>query len=978
VIVIAASFVAEPLGPYLDWLLAEANIKQQILFSPYNQIFQELLTPSSDFARNVGGINVAVIRFEDFVRDLTETQLARQTLERTSQELGDAIEKYSARSTGKLILLVLPPGPRATAELSAAATDAELSFHRRVSGLPGVQWLDRADIGLMTQSAGYDAARDDLAHIPYTEEYYAALAVGLARRIHSIKVTPAKVLVLDCDNTLWSGVVGEDGVDGIKLTKPFIDLQEFAIALQSKGILICLASKNTEADVLDVFQRRSEMRLKSSHIVSHRINWLPKPANIRSLASELNLGLDSFVFIDDNPVECAQMRAELPQVITLLLPPEPEIASFVRHLWPFDKLTVTAEDAARTQMYRENSARRAVEASAGDIGEFLATLNLKIDIAAPLPDEWSRVEQLTQRTNQFNFTTRRRTAAELNTDVADGAHVLRVRVSDRFGDYGLVGAMVARPRDDVLSVENLLLSCRVLGRGVEHAMLRHLGELAKSMGLNEVALTYLPTARNIPARAFAQSVAEQFAVVENDATLYRIPADIASNIAHKPGQDPAEIIEARAADEKKVTRSGAPPDPDRSERYSRLAQVAVSGKSVLAAMAQTLTRRRALDTPPVAPASAAETEMLDIWVRTLGVVGLGVEDNFFDVGGTSLLSVQLFAEISRRFAVQLRLTAILDAPTVRALSLLIDPSDAEKRSGVVHLRPGGPQKLFLVHDGFGETLLYLNLARRMPPTVSVYGIEPKRLPGVPLAHVRIEDMAEFYVEQIRKIQPRGPFLLGGMCAGGVIAFQMAAHLHSLGEPVEMIAILDGATPQASKRAGLLARNRLSRLEDAISKARNAPTALARWRSIASSIASKAGGAAKYEIASRLSKVSFRLRFSLMKSLIERQIPWPSSVPPLTVMQIYNALEARYSPPVLREVQVLLVRASAGEGADTPYRDLYRDDDFGWRRVAPRLEIVDVEGGHSSMLQEHAIDSLANALIVRSPGLRAQHEEHHPN
>jgi FkbH-like protein len=977
VIVIAATFVAEPLELPLNWVLTEASVKDEIRCAPYNQVFQELLTPASDLGRNSGGINVLLIRFEDFARNLTDAQLARNTVERTAQELGDAVEKYVARSTGTLILLVLPPGPRVTQDLSSAATDAGRSLGVRVGGLPGVQWLDAAQIDATAADGGYDSARDDLAHIPYTDEYYAALAVGLARRIHSIEVRPAKVLVLDCDNTLWSGVVGEDGVDGIQLTKPYLALQEFAVALQAKGILLCLASKNTEADVLEVFAKRPEMRLQSGHLVSHRINWQPKPANIRSLAAELNLGLDAFVFIDDNPVECAQMRAELPQVITLPLPPEAQIADFVRHLWLFDKLTVTAEDSARTRMYKENSARRAVEAAAGDVGEFLAALDLKIDIAPPAPEEWPRLEQLTQRTNQFNFTTRRRQAAELKAEVANGAHVLRVRVADRFGDYGLVGALVARSADNVLLVDNLLLSCRVLGRGVEHAMLRHLGEIATASGLSQVALPYLPTARNVPARAFADSVAAEFARAVPEGTVYQIPADVAARIAHQPGHDPAEIIEARSADEKQAAAGGAPADPDRSDRYIRLAQVTLSGKSVLAAMADASMRRRALGSSAVAPTSAAEVAMLAIWERTLGIDGLGVDDDFFELGGTSLSSVQLFAQINRRFAAQLPLTAILDAPTVRKLSLLVDSSTAQDRSGMVCLRPGGTRNLFLVHDGFGETLLYLNLARRLPPTMTVYGIEPRRLPGIPLAHASIEDMAAFYVGQIRKIQPQGPYLLGGMCAGGVIAFQMAACLLGAAERVQMVTILDGATPQAAKRVGLGTRERLSRLEGAIAQAGKSNSGVSRWVSIASSVIRKVRNAAIYEITARFTKISVRLRFTLMRSLLQREAAWPASVPSLTVMQIYNALEARYRPPVLREVPVLLVRATVGEGADRPYRELYRDEDFGWRPLAGRLEVVDVSGGHSSMLQEREIDSLTGALLERLRVLGGVPEEGYP-
>jgi thioesterase domain-containing protein len=263
-------------------------------------------------------------------------------------------------------------------------------------------------------------------------------------------------------------------------------------------------------------------------------------------------------------------------------------------------------------------------------------------------------------------------------------------------------------------------------------------------------------------------------------------------------------------------------------------------------------------------------------------------------------------------------------------------------------------------------LLYLNLARRLPPILTVYGIEPRRLPGIPLAHGSIEDMAAFYVEQIRKIQPHGTYLLGGMCAGGVIAFQMAACLFDAGEQVQMITILDGATPQAAKRTGVATRARVARLKSAISQARNSGSAVSRWVATGSSVMRKVGRAARYEMTSRLTKISIGLRFALLRTLIKKAGSWPTSVPSLTVMQIYNALEARYRPPVLREVPTLLVRASAGEGADTPYRDLYRDEDFGWRQVAGRLEVVDVSGGHSSMLQEHAIDSLASALLNRLP------------
>jgi FkbH-like protein len=964
-IVVAATFVAEPLEQPLAWLLEVLGLKEEIRFAPYHQVFQQLLTPTSEVALNIGGISVVLVRIEDYVRELADPTVARQTVERVTKDLGDALEKVSNGAKGTVAVAILPPGPRAHPDLTEALVVAGDLLARRARGLPGIQLFENDLIEAVASGDRYDEARDELAHIPYTEAHFAALALAIARRIHAIRVPAAKVLVLDCDNTLWHGVVGEDGVEGIKLSEPYLAVQDFAVAKQAQGILVCLASKNVEGDVLEVLNTRKDMHLNQGHLVAHRINWLPKPANIRSLAAELNLGLDAFVFVDDNPVECAQVRAELPEVVTIQLPVEPDIQDFLRRLWVFDKLTTTAEDAARTRMYQANSARRAMESAAGDIGEFLAALDLKIDIAAPSEGEWLRLEQLTQRTNQFNFMTRRRTAVELQSSLASGAHVLRVRVSDRFGDYGLVGAIVAQEVDTTLQVDNLMLSCRVLGRGVEHAMLRRLGGLARASQLQDVSLPYIATARNVPARAFADSVAAEFAELHPAGTVYRIPVARAESIEHKPGHDPTEVISARIADEKKTASTEMAAGRGRSERYSRLAHLLISGHAVLEQMAGSSPRSRSLAEKVSAPASPIEAELLQIWENVLKMEGLGVEDDFFALGGTSLLSVQLFVEIARRFGVQLRLTTILDSPTVRSLARLVSPATATERSSVVCLRRGGARNLFLVHDGLGETLLYLNLARRLASTLTVYGIEPRRLPGIPLAHASIEDMAAFYVDQIQGIQPHGPYLLGGMCAGGVIAYEMAAFLKRAGESIQMVAILDGATPRAAKRVGRVTRARLSRLEGTLAQLRATNAAgLLQMISIAGAIARKACNLVVYEASSVVKRFSVRLRLALLKFLVKRGAPWPKALPELSVMQIYNALESQYIPPALADVPILLVRATAGVGANTPYREVYRDADFGWRTVADQLELVDVEGGHSSMLQEHVIDSLATAMLER--------------
>jgi FkbH-like protein len=965
-IVVCATFVAEPLLDPLRLILGVAGLETGVTFAPYNQVFQQLLTPGSELSRNAAGVNVLLVRFEDFARDQADPADARRSIERCETELADALARFAKQMTGTLILCV-PPASRAALTVNGAVIEsANQSLLAAASRLTGVSVLEAAAIDARIGSEKFDVLRDELAHIPYSAEYYSALALALARRVHALRVPAAKVLALDCDNTLWRGIVGEDGVEGLQLSPPYLAVQEFAVRLQANGVLICLVSKNTESDVLDVFERRRDMRLDLGHIVAHRVNWLPKPANLTSLAAELNLGLDAFVFLDDNPVECGQMRAELPQVTTLQLPAENLIGDFLANLWVFDKLTTTAEDANRTRMYRENSARRAFESDVTDIGQFMAALELKIDIAAPAEEEWPRIEQLTQRTNQFNFTTLRQSAVQLKTAVAAGAWVLRVRVSDRFGDYGLVGAMMARREAKCLMVENLMLSCRVLGRGVEHAMLRQIGEIAASAGLDFVCLPFNPTARNEPARAFADSVAERFAERGPGGTLYRIPTSDAKAISHRPGHDPVEVIEARRSDEKKAAvKPASMPAVDRSGAYSRIALDLTSGESVVKFVADRNRHRRTLAIDPVPPTTDMESRLLEIWQRVLGLEEIGIDDDYFALGGTSLQSVSLFAEIHREFGLQLKLTGVVEAPTVRAMARLLASTSVQGQRTLVCLRPGGLRNVFLVHDGLGETLLYLNLAKRMPAGTAVYGIEPKRLPGIPLAHGSIEDMARHYADEIRKIQPHGPYLLGGMCAGGVIAYAMAVCLKEAGESVESVIILDGATPQAIKRGGRATSARLSRLqEDLASYQGQGVSALARRGSVLLKIVRKGLNVLRYEAYSFLLRRSTGVRFWLIRRLLRSGRPWPAFLPEMTVQQIYSELEARYRPSELTDVTVFLVRASLGEAEDTPYREVYRDEDFGWRRVAHRLELLDVIGGHSSMLQERHIDSLASVLVQK--------------
>jgi thioesterase domain-containing protein len=272
--------------------------------------------------------------------------------------------------------------------------------------------------------------------------------------------------------------------------------------------------------------------------------------------------------------------------------------------------------------------------------------------------------------------------------------------------------------------------------------------------------------------------------------------------------------------------------------------------------------------------------------------------------------------------------------------------------------------LFFVHDGEGETLLYLNLARRMPEDLGVYAIEPRRLARVPLAHATIEEMAASYIEQVREKQPHGPYLLAGLCAGGTIAYEMASQLVRAGEEVELLALLEAAIPGAVERPGLAVEARRQRIKQALADATGAVRSpLKRASLTVATIAKKVIHALFWKISHRVQVWWVRARYRLLCELLNRQLAWPRLVPELSVRQIYECAQTRYTPKPLSILGIVLVRAQNGEGGDdTPYQEIYADEALGWRAVADNITCVDVEGGHSTMLQEHFVDSLAAALL----------------
>ena len=677
--VIAASFTVEPIREVLDFWFRERHLAFQTEFAPYHQIFQQLLDPESLLAKNTQGINCVLFRFEDWLNIQqndpvveSSTTEAVQTLEGTIHDFIQAIRENASHSDVPWLIGLCPASPKALhhAELKECFSRLEQSLETSFSQLSNV-FLVSSEEFLFEYPVEryYDPHSDQLGHVPFPPAFFAALGTTLMRRIAAMQRRPYKVVVLDCDNTLWNGVCGEDGVSGVQFDAPYIALQRFMLKQYDAGMLLCLCSKNNEEDVFAVFDIRPEMVLKREHLVSARMNWKPKSENLASLAQELNLGLDSFIFIDDNPLECAEVEANCPEVLTLPLPSEPErIPQFLAHVWAFDHLRITKEDKQRTVLYQQNVQRERVRRDALTFQSFLEQLELKIAIHEPSSSQFSRAAQLTQRTNQFNMTTIRRSEGELQTLCRKEGELecLVTEVSDRFGDYGLVGVMLFAADSEAICVESFLLSCRALGRGVEHRMLAELGALARSRNLKRVDVCYRRSPKNQPALDFLESQGLEFKEELKEEWIFRFPSEFAAAVKFQPKEAAASVEQKRTSSRRQVFEES-------QELLRRIATELYDANQILTAIsAQKHRERPELEIEFVAPRTPVEEELANIWGDLLELDRVGVHDDFFKLGGHSLLATQILSRVIERFQINLPLQSLLEDPTIAGIAEQIE------------------------------------------------------------------------------------------------------------------------------------------------------------------------------------------------------------------------------------------------------------------------------------------------------------------
>lgn len=442
--------------------------------------------------------------------------------------------RYDEHGTGTLVLNTLPllsqhtrqlVDHRSRTELSIAWREFNAGLLRLAAAHPRLHVVDLEPL-IADGGPVRDARLAAYAQVHLGEGLLAGYAREAGHLLRTLRGRAKKVLVLDLDNTLWDGVLGDDGPDGIAAATTyrgaaFGRFQQVVKQIGSQGVLLAVCSKNDREPVLDVLRGHPDMTLREADFVRISADWEPKDGNIRAIAARLNLGTDSFVFADDSPFERGLVAATLPEVAVIALDGEPalHIDRLLADGW-FDVRELTAEDRGRAVQYRQEAERQDLRQAAGSMQEYLRALDVRVEVAPVRDHEVVRVAQITLRTNQFNLTTRRLQAPDVRERLGSPDHlVLAVRSRDRFGDNGVVGALFAHREDEALRIDNMLLSCRVFARGIEQAAVAALLVHAADSGAAEVRACYRPTAKNHKVRDFYPSLGFERAAESPDGTV---------------------------------------------------------------------------------------------------------------------------------------------------------------------------------------------------------------------------------------------------------------------------------------------------------------------------------------------------------------------------------------------------------------------------------------------------------------------------
>ncbi|MBW4028782.1 MAG: HAD-IIIC family phosphatase [Acidobacteria bacterium] len=665
---VAATFTAEPIAEFLEFWAQRMSLSLRISFLPTARIHDALVAGLRQSPQNI--TNIFLVRLKDWVHGSI-------SLDAAVAEFLAALKQRADSSAQHLIVCLCPTHSGAVddPEAQLAIQECEKRLRDELETLPNVSWVSGHDvIERYKVERAYDLVADKLGNIPYTDEFYAALGTAVLRKLLALRTPRTKVLVFDGDNTLWDGIVGEEGVNGVYFNKKTLALHRFLLAKKHEGVLLCLSSKNEEEDVVAVFEQHLELELSLRDFVARQVNWRKKSENILIMARELNLGPESMLFVDDDPIECGEVAAHCPGISTLTLAKSDDKVAILNHYWPLDRGYTTGD---RTKMYVAERERREDAARLGiDFGAYIESLNIRYHVNPLATSDLPRVAELLLRTTQFNTTGFKATSAQLHSELERGAiGGFTVRLSDKFGDYGLIGVALLRRESTVFFVDSLLLSCRALGRWVEFKMAAECAHRANRDGLSYVVFRFERTARNRPAEEFLSGLATVSDCQWRSGEL-RIPVEQLLKITQRDIVSPP--VNAITA-EKPTTLPKLIPPRFGTGFYEEIARSLNTASAVLSVARF---RGAAHETPNQAtadPWSPIEREVCAIWADLIGLEVVDRDVGFFEAGGDSLKAVRVVSKIESRFAVTLPIVSFFEATvTVASLASAIEAQLARK------------------------------------------------------------------------------------------------------------------------------------------------------------------------------------------------------------------------------------------------------------------------------------------------------------
>jgi FkbH-like protein len=549
------SYTVEPCIPFLRALAGLHGVELTVKVGDFNSYTQEIIDPGSwlyDFDPN---IVILATQTRDIAPDLwvgsgaVSADSASASLNSVVAPLSSLIERLRSRSNASLIIQNLQQPAIANAGLFDSRQETgQQELIRMVNRQMWLEALRHEGVYILDYDGlvarhGRERWNDETkwltSRAPIAADCLMATAREYLRFILPLAGRQSKVLAVDLDNTLWGGIVGEDGPTGIKVGPEYpgatyLALQRAILNIADRGVLLAICSKNNAADAMEVLQNHPEMLLRPQHFAALRINWADKAQNLREIAAELNVGIDSIAFLDDNPVERQRIRQELPEVTVIELPDDSVgYAAALLSSPVFERLAITAEDRARGGYYSAQRERKSAETSSGSLEDFYRSLEMKAEILAVTPATLARIAQLTQKTNQLNTTTRRYTESDVQAMAHDPSwRLFGVKIVDKFGDNGIVGVVFLKIEGDTLEIDTFLLSCRVIGRTVETLMLARVCAIGLAAGCCRINAWFLPTTKNEPAARIYSS--NGFIKVEENTTGSLWQLSLPGNLIQSP------------------------------------------------------------------------------------------------------------------------------------------------------------------------------------------------------------------------------------------------------------------------------------------------------------------------------------------------------------------------------------------------------------------------------------------------------------